>query len=161
MQKEKEMQQELLEMPGKWDLPWLYAAGKVGSKYITALRDEARILATKCPDCGRVLLPPKAYCERCFVSCKDNWVELEPKGTLVSYAIVTLPFPGEREPPFIVGYFNINGATTNIPQFLEGVDLSDVEKARKEIHVGMPVKVVFKEKREGRLSDFHMEPVRG
>jgi uncharacterized OB-fold protein len=77
----------------------------------------------------------------------------------VSYAIITLPFPGEREPPFISGYFNINGASTNIPQFLEGVDLSDIEKARKEIEVGMPVKVVFKEKREGRLSDFHMEPI--
>ena len=36
----------------------------------------------------------------------------------------------------------------------------EARKARKEIEVGMAVKVVFKEKREGRLSDFHMEPIK-
>ncbi|MBM3131950.1 MAG: Zn-ribbon domain-containing OB-fold protein [Chloroflexi bacterium] len=149
---------DLLEIPGTWDLPWTYAAGEVGSRYIEELRDNARMMATKCPGCGRVLLPPKSFCERCFVSLKGHWVELEPSGTLEAFAIVTIPFPEQREPPYVVGYFKIGNASTNILHFLEGVDLSDPDKAREKLHIGMPVKVIFKEKREGRMTDFYIVP---
>ena len=151
---------ELIEMPSKWDLSWIYAAGEVGSKYITELRDNARIMATKCHQCGRVLLPPRSYCERCFIPLND-WVELEPEGTLEAFTIVTVPFPDEREPPYVVGYFKIGQASTNIPHFLEGVDLSDIEKAKSEIQVGMRVKVVFRDQRTGSTTDFYVEPFRG
>jgi len=150
---------ELIEMPSKWDLSWVYAAGKVGSKYITELRDNARIMATKCHQCGRVLLPPRSYCERCFVPLND-WVELKPEGTLEAFTIVTVPFPDEREPPYIVGYFKIGQASTNIPHFLEGVDLSDIEKAKSKIQIGMRVKVIFRDKRTGSTTDFYIEPLR-
>ena len=155
-----EQKLELIEMPGKWDLPWVYAAGEVGSKYIVELRDNARIIATKCPECGRVLLPPRSFCERCFISLKGHWVELEPKGTLEAFTIVTMAFPEQRPPPYIIGYFRIGAASTNIPHFLEGVDLSDIEKAKSEIWVGMPVKVIFREQREGSAADFYIEPLR-
>ena len=151
---------ELIEMPSKWDLSWVYAAGKVGSKYITELRDNARIMAIKCHQCGRVLLPPRSYCERCFVPLND-WVELKPEGTLEAFTIVTVPFPDEREPPYIVGYFKIGQASTNIPHFLEGVDLSDIEKAKSEIHIGMRVKVIFRDQRIGSTTDFYIEPLKG
>ena len=151
---------ELIEMPSKWDLSWVYAAGKVGSKYITELRDNARIMAIKCHQCGRVLLPPRSYCERCFVPLHD-WVELKPEGTLEAFTIVTVPFPDEREPPYIVGYFKIGQASTNIPHFLEGVDLSDIEKAKSEIQIGMRVKVIFRDQRIGSTTDFYIEPLKG
>jgi uncharacterized OB-fold protein len=85
---------------------------------------------------------------------------LEPTGTLVGFTIVTVPFPEQREPPYIVGYFRIGGASTTFPHFLEGVDLTDIEKARSELWAGMPVKVVFREKRVGSMTDFYIEPVR-
>jgi hypothetical protein len=153
------MTQELIEIPAKWDLPWLYAAGEVGSRYIVELRDNGRIMATKCPQCNRVLLPPRYFCERCFVSLKDQWVELEPKGTLVGFTIVTEAFEGLPPPPYVIGYFKIGDASTTIPHFLLGVDLSDVEKARQELWVGMPVKVVFKPRSErvGSAADFYIE----
>jgi uncharacterized OB-fold protein len=154
-----EQKVDLLEMPGIWDLPWVYAAGEIGSKYIAELRDNARLMATKCPECGRVLLPPRSFCERCFISLKGHCIELEPSGTLEAFTIVTVPFPGEREPPYIVGYFKIGGASTNLPHFLEGVDLSDIERAKSQIWVGMPVKVVFKEQRVGSMTDFYIEPL--
>jgi uncharacterized OB-fold protein len=154
-----EQKVDLLEMPGIWDLPWVYAAGEIGSKYIAELRDNARLVATKCPKCGRVLLPPQSFCERCFISLKGHCIELEPSGTLEAFTIVTVPFPGEREPPYIVGYFKIGGASTNLPHFLEGVDLSDIERAKSQIWVGMSVKVVFKEQRVGSMTDFYIEPL--
>ena len=155
-----EQMPELIQMPGKWDLPWVYAAGEVGSRYIVELRDNARIVATKCPKCGRVLLPPRSFCERCFVSLKGHWVELEPKGTLEAFTIVTTVFPEQRPPPYIIGYFRIGGASTNIPHFLEGVDLSDIERAKSEIWVDMPVKVIFREQRVGSAADFYIVPLR-
>ncbi len=149
---------ELLEIPGTWDLPWMYAAGEVGSRYIEELRDNARLMGTKCPECSRVQLPPKSFCERCFVSLKDHWVEVEPKGTLEAFAVVTLPFPETREPPYVVGYFKIGGASTNILHFLEEIDLTDPDKAREELYIGMPVEVRFREEREGRMMDFYIVP---
>lgn len=157
----KEQGPELIEIPAGWDLSWLYSAGEVGSRYITELRDHCRIMATKCPKCDRILLPPRSFCERCFVSLKEHWVELEPSGTLEAFTIVTEPFEGLRAPPYVIGYFKIGGATTNIPHFLEEIDLSDVEKARQELRVGMPVEVVFKEQRTGTAADFFIRPAKG
>lgn len=153
-----EPESELLEIPSSWELPWLYSAGEVGSRYIIELRDNARIMATRCPQCSRILLPPRSFCERCFVSLKEHWVELEPRGTVEGFTIVTAAFAGLRPPPYVIGYFKIGGATTNIPHFLEGVDLSDIDKARQELWVGMPVEVVFKEKRTGSAEDFFIRP---
>ena len=151
---------ELLEIPGTWDLPWRYAAGEVGSRYIEELRDNACLMATKCPECGRVNLPPKSFCERCFISLKDHWVEMEPKGTLEAFAVVELPFPEQREPPYVVGYFKIGEASTNILHFLEGIDLTDPDKVREELYIGMPVEVKFREQREGRMTDFYIVPAK-
>ncbi len=150
---------ELLSIPGKWDLTYNYTAGETISKFLIEIRDNATIIATKCEQCNRVIVPPRSYCERCFISIKDNWVKLEPKGTLEAYTIVTYKFEGLPDPPYIIGYFKLNGADTTIPHFLTGVDLSNLEDARKKIKVGMPVRVVFKnkEQREGRMTDFRIE----
>lgn len=152
----------LLEMPGMWDLPWLYAAGEVGGRYITELRDNARLMATKCPECGRVLLPPRSFCERCFVSLKDHWVELKPEGTLEAFTVITgeYSFSGMPKPPYVMCLVRLGGASTSIPQMLLGLDLSDPGRAAKELKVGMPVKAVFMEQREGRIDDFHIELIR-
>ena len=51
------------------------------------------------------------------------------------------------------------GSATAIPHSLTGIDLTDIEKVRKELSVGMPVRAVFKERgeREGRITDFRIE----
>jgi len=151
---------ELLSVPGEWSLPYSYSAGETVSKFLVEIRDNARIIATKCPQCNRVLMPPRSYCERCFVSIKDNWVELPPKGTLEAFTLVTNKFEGLPDPPYVICYIKLEGADTTIPHFLTGVDLSDPEKARQKIKVGMPIRLVFKDKkeREGRMTDFRVEP---
>jgi uncharacterized OB-fold protein len=55
----------------------------------------------------------------------------------------------------------LKGADTTIPHFLAGIDLSDLENARKKIKVGLPVRLIFKnrEQREGRMTDYWIEPV--
>ncbi len=151
---------ELLSVQGEWNLTYNYSAGETVSKFLTEIRDNAKIMATKCKQCNRVLIPPRSYCERCFISIKDNWVELPPKGTLEAFTVVNSKFEGLPDPPYVICYIKLNGADTTIPHFLTGVDLSDAEKARQKIKVGMPIRLVFKDKgqREARMTDFRVEP---
>lgn len=151
---------ELLSVPGEWNLPYNYSAGETVSKFLTEIRDHGRIIATKCAQCNRVLMPPRSYCERCFISIKDSWVELPPKGTLEAFTIVTSKFEGFPDPPYVICYIKLEGADTTIPHFLQGIDLSDIGKARQAIKIGMPVRLVFKDKKErqGRMTDFYVKP---
>lgn len=153
---------ELIEVPGKWEIPYSYTAGETISKFFVELRDNARIMATKCPQCQRILLPPRSFCERCFISLKDQWVELEPVGELRAFTIVAEHFEGAPEPPYVICFVTLGGSTTTMAQFLEGIDLSDLERAKEEIKVGMPVRAVFKERaqRQGRVQDFYIELIR-
>jgi len=153
---------ESIEVPARWEVPFLHDIGETASKFFIELRDNARIMATKCPECGRVLLPPRSFCERCFVSLKDHWVELKPEGTLEAFTVITgeYSFSGMPKPPYVMCLVRLGGASTSIPQMLLGLDLSDPGMAAKELKVGMPVKAVFKEQREGRIDDFHIELIR-
>jgi uncharacterized OB-fold protein len=153
---------ESIEVPARWEVPFLHDIGETASKFFIELRDNARIMATKCPECGRVLLPPRSFCERCFVSLKDHWVELKPEGTLEAFTVITgeYSFSGMPKPPYVMCLVRLGGASTSIPQMLLGLDLSDPGRAAKELKVGMPVKAVFMEQREGRIDDFHVELIR-
>lgn len=151
---------ELLEVPGKWDIPYRYTAGETASRFFKELKENARIMGTKCPSCERVLLPPRAFCEWCFISIKDNWVEVKPEGTLETFTIVTERFDYAPEPPYVICYVRLGEAYSTIPHFLTGIKLDDLEEAKQHISIGMRVKAMFKEKdqREGRIQDFRIEP---
>ena len=43
-------------------------------KFLNAFK-EKKILANKCPDCGRLQLPPREICAECVVRATD-WVEV-------------------------------------------------------------------------------------
>jgi uncharacterized OB-fold protein len=153
---------ELITVPASWEIPYAYSAGETISKFLTELRDNGRIMATKCPKCQEVLLPPRSFCASCFVSLKDQWVEIEPVGELVTFSICTEKITGAPEPPYIVAFVKLGDATVPMAQFLKGIDLSDPAKAGRELRAGMAVKAVFKEKseRKASITDFHMELIK-
>ncbi len=79
-------------------IPFKYAAGQTGSRFLVALRDGQRILASRCGVCARVAVPLRAFCPACGA---DDLAEFEvgPGGTIVawtetpdagSYALVRL-----------------------------------------------------------------------
>lgn len=158
-----EKQVELITVPDKWEIPYAYSAGETVSRFLVELRDNARILATKCPQCHKVLLPPRSFCATCFISLKDQWVELEPVGELVTYSICTADIPGvPKKPPYVVAFVTLGNSSTTMAQYLEGLDLSDPDKVSKELKAGMKVKAVFKDKseRKGSVLDFHVELIK-
>jgi hypothetical protein len=46
---------------------------------------EGVVRATVCPSCARTLVPPRAFCERCFLPI-EGWVEVPATGVVETYS---------------------------------------------------------------------------
>ncbi len=143
-------------IPGVWDFEYQYFAGDTASRFFNALRDEGVILGTECPRCKRVLVPARSYCDACYVAT-ERWVDVGPEGTLDIFSIVATQFPGLPAPPFVMGYITLDGAGTALLNHVSGVDLSDIDAAANLLMRRPRVRATFKDRREGRITDFHFE----
>jgi uncharacterized OB-fold protein len=147
---------EIISVPGHWDIAYSHSAGLVGSEFLRRLRDEKRISGRLCPKCRRVLLPPRAFCERCFVDTTE-WVDVGQSGHIETFTIITDAFPGLPAPPYAMAYVTLEGASTAMVNFVKGVDLSDVERGATQLAIGNRVHVVWEPQRQARITDFHYE----
>jgi len=125
-----------------------YYAGKMGSRFYVALRDEKKILGVRCRSCDKVFWPPRSTCGRCFSQLsEDDMVEIGPGGTVETFALVTY---GEsvhpRKSPFIYGVIRLDGAHTGMAHFID-------EVAYENVDIGMRVRPVFAESRNGNILD--------
>ena len=96
-------EQELLVLKKTISVNQKFATGPVFGKFLKALKDK-KILAIKCPVCGRLQSPPREACAICRVRNTD-WVEIGPKGEMrmMEYCYYASPDPltGEtRETPY-------------------------------------------------------------
>lgn len=141
-------------LEGKMALPNQHFVGRLGSKFIIALRDNNKILGIRCEKCQKTFIPPREYCEHCWSNLSDHWVELENEGTLVNFTVVRyndkhLP----RKAPYVLGQIKIKGSDTPLTHIICGID-------PKEVHIGMKVKPVFAEKTTNTIMDIdHFEAV--
>jgi len=140
---------------GEWHVRYNYSVGKVAGTFFAGLR-EGRILASHCSASGLAYLPPRAYCERAFAPC-DGWVEAGLHGEIEAATIVTAAFENLPPPPYAIAYARLDGVSTAMVNFVRGLDLSDVPAAAARLRPGARVRVVFAERREGRVTDFHYE----
>jgi uncharacterized OB-fold protein len=147
------MSEELIFVPGKWEIPYHYAAGKTSSRFFIELRDNKKLLGIKCSKCGRVMMPPRGFCERCFVKA-DEWVEVGPHGTIEAFTITMEKWAGNPDPPFAVAYVKLDGADSAMLNYVTGLKFSDLEETAKSLKIGTRVKAIFKEKRSGKVTDF-------
>ncbi|HWL90111.1 MAG TPA: zinc ribbon domain-containing protein, partial [Actinomycetota bacterium] len=60
-------------------------AGEAIGAFLDGLREQ-RILATTCISCGRTLVPPRKFCERCFRPA-DGWTEVPQTGNVETFSI--------------------------------------------------------------------------
>ncbi|WP_261553728.1 Zn-ribbon domain-containing OB-fold protein [Frankia tisae] len=145
-------------IPGEWHIPYQYTIGTFATAFFDALREQ-RILGCRCAQCGRVSVPPKSFCEYCFVPI-DELVEVGDTGRIEAVTVVTAPFAGSPPVPYVVAYVRLAGATSSICNYVRGVDLGDLDRLPADIAIEAPVRAVFGDKREGRVTDFWFEPVR-
>ncbi len=145
-------QEKPLTVDARWDIPYRHTAGQAASRFLRELKESKRIMGVRCPSCQRVLVPPRSFCERCFVPI-DEWVEVKDTGILTSFTITYAQFTSLPPPPYCVGLIKLDGADTGLMHYVGGVDLQDLEAARKAISVGMRLQAVWREEREGKISD--------
>ena len=144
-QKDKKFSQ-FLSISRMVDAPYNYNAGYYVSRYLNELKDNKRIIGVKCPQCGRVYVPPRVVCCPCFEEMKD-FVTVSDKGTISAFSITRFPFtdPNTGEPkgvPFCGAFIKLDGTDTNIMHLLEETD-------EDKIKAGMRVQAVFNEQRTG------------
>lgn len=148
---------EQIIIPETWYLEYAHAAGRAGSRFLVALRDQRILLASPCPKCEKIRVPPRAFCEDCFVRTSEDWVEVGPEGVVESFTITYAKFPGYQDPPYAIAYVRPDRASTAIGNYVHGVDLTDPEAAAKQLSIGTRMRAVFAEEREARVTDFHWE----
>jgi len=139
---------------GKLALPYQYFAGRTGSKFIIALRDDKKILGIKCEKCDKVFVPPRHTCERCMSDISKNWVELPGTGEVVNFTVVrTDDKHHPRKAPYVLAMIKLDGADSPLVHILEGITPENAA-------VGMKVKPVFaKERNDTILEIDHFAPV--
>ena len=128
-------------------------AGHTGSRFLIELRDNKKIMGTKCPVCNRVYVPAISFCYDCFKPINE-WVEVSPEGTLIAYTMVYQsepPYPVKT--PFAYGIIKLDGADRGMVHIIGEVN-------PKNLKIGMRVQAVFKDKRVGSILDIkYFKPI--
>ena len=133
---------------GDMECDYIYTAGVAGERFYIALRDEEKLLATRCEKCNITFMPPRLYCDQCFAEL-TNFFEVPSSGTIESYTIT---------------YFDRDGAPLDEPEVLAFVKIDKTggglihridELKPESLKIGTKVAAVFdvKAKRQGRLTD--------
>jgi hypothetical protein len=135
----------------KWKPKAKYAwtAGPAMSRFLKELKN-ARIIARKCRKCGRIMVPPRMFCELCFRPT-DEWVYVKDTGTINTYSVSYLAADASRlKEPIIVAVIDLDGASKGM-----GILHHLGEVKQKNVKFGMKVKAVWKpaKERKGEITD--------
>ena len=134
------------------------SAGHYRSKFFNTMKNEGKIIANKCSQCNRIIIPPRIICLFCKVEVPDkpeNWIELSDKGTIIDTQTIQA-----REKDAVTGEL-IGQPNPNIFIRLDGGDewtlfahIAEEMDANK-VKPGMRVQAVWKPKnaRKGKASD--------
>ena len=125
-------------------LHYMHTASPGESAYLRGLA-EGRLLGQRCGVCGQVYVPPRGTCPADGVPTHDE-VELPDSGTVTSFCIVNVGYPGQRvTPPYVAAAVLLDGADIAFQHLILGCDPSDVR-------MGMRVRAVWSD--SGSISHF-------
>jgi len=120
-----------------------HTASHPESTFLRAL-EQGKLLGARSGAGGKVYFPPKEA-DPATGRELDEFVELPDKGTVTTFAIINIPFAGQKiKPPYVAAYILLDGA--DIP-FLHLV--TEIEAA--EVRMGMRVEAVWKPREEWGL----------
>ena len=140
----------------KINVPYSWWAGDTASRFFISLRDEKKIIATRCGTCDKTFLPPRKSCPTCFTE-NTEWVNVSDEGTVLAFTVArrTLAaIPADRKVPVIWALIKLDGADTALLHYLDEVKPEDLK-------IGMRVKAVFAEERKATIRDIsYFKPVK-
>jgi len=136
-------------------LRYAWDTGEAIGRYLQELK-QGRLIARSCHQCGRVMIPPRMFCERCFRPT-DEWVYVKDTGTIITFSLCYVSWDVRRlKQPQIPAVIAIDGASPGM-----GI-LHAVKKIpAKQVKIGMPVRAVWKPRaqRVGSITDIaYWEP---
>lgn len=140
-------------------LPYRHSYGANYGRLFDELGARSGLIGSKCPHCHNVLVPPRAYCELCYIKT-EQFVQVKDTGRLQAFSVIHMEFIGQtRKPPYVYAEVVLDGASTRLIHNLAGIDM---ETAKETLSIGMPVRAVWKpeDQRNGTLDDIdYFEPV--
>ncbi len=120
-----------------------HTASAPESRFLRAL-EQGKLLAARTGDNGKVYFPPKEA-DPATGRELDQFVELGDTGTVTTFAIINIPFPGQRiKPPYVAAYILLDGADIPFLHLVTEIDAADVR-------MGMRVQAVWKPREEWGL----------
>ena len=136
-------------------LEYSWDAGIAISRYLQELKN-GRLIARKCCQCKRIMIPPRMFCEMCFRET-DEWVYVKDTGTVNTFSLcyVTWDMQWVKKPQ-IPAVIEIDGASKGM-----GI-LHHLKVDPKKAKTGLRVKAVWKKagEREGSITDLmYFEPL--
>lgn len=134
------------------NVPYSWWAGDTASRFLVALRDDRKILGTRCEACSRTFVPPRKTCPVCFGE-NETWVEVSSRGVVESFTVVRRQLAAlARKVPVIFGLIRLDGADTAILHYID-------EVAPEALRIGMRVTACFSDAPQGHITDIsHFKP---
>jgi uncharacterized protein len=126
-------------------LHYMHTASPGESAYLRGLA-QGRLLGQRCGVCGQVYVPPRGTCPADGVPTSEE-VELPETGTVTTFCIVNVGYPGQKvSPPYVAAAVLLDGADIAFQHLVLGCDPG-------EVRMGMRVRAVW-----GEDGVSHFEP---
>jgi len=128
---------------------YLWSTGVAMGRFLKELKN-GKIAATTCNKCGRIMVPPRMFCEQCFKPT-DGWTYVKDTGTINTYSVSFIAGDASRiKEPIIVIVVDLDGASPGM-----GILHTMSEIDWKKVKFGMKVKAVWKPEKEraGAITD--------
>jgi len=117
-------------------LHYEHTASPEESSFLRGLAD-GKLLGQRCPACGKVYVPPRGACPTDGVPTTDE-VELPDHGTVTTFCVVNVPYPGQRvTPPYVAAAVLLDGADIPFQHLILGCEPG-------EVRMGMRVRAFWK-----------------
>jgi len=122
-------------------LHYEHTASPGESAYLRGLA-EGRLVGQRCRVCGQVYVPPRGACPADGVPMDDE-VELPDTGTVTTFCIVNVGYPGQRvTPPYVAAAVLLDGADIAFSHLILGCDPG-------QVRMGMRVRAVWQPREDG------------
>ena len=129
-----------------------HTASAPESIYLRALQ-QGVLLGARSGDAGKVYFPPREA-DPATGRELDQFVELPDTGTVTTFAIINIPFAGQKiKPPYVAAYILLDGADIPFLHLVTGIDAADAR-------MGMRVQAVWKPREEWGLGIDNIEHFR-
>lgn len=126
-----------------------HSASPIESAYLRALQD-GKLLGARTGENGKVYFPAREADPATGLSL-DNLVELPDQGTVTTFAIINIPFAGQRiKPPYVAAYVLLDGADIPFLHLVADIDAH-------EVRMGMRVQAVWQPQEEWGLGIDNIE----